>query len=215
MTIPFNIFCDEIRSRLKERLPGDAARNKMAPSIRMPENGHWQYDEKPIESAVCILLFPSENKIFFPLIKRAGGIHSHGGQISFPGGKYEEEDINLVNTAIRETFEEVGINVPKINILGRLSLLYVPVSNYMISPYVAYVDEALAYDISEYEVQFVMNADLFFFFKDSNKSTMIINRGEIEVLAPYYSIDDEKVWGATAMILSEFEALCGDLINKL
>jgi 8-oxo-dGTP pyrophosphatase MutT (NUDIX family) len=125
----FNIFCEEIRQGLKKRMPGDASRKKMAPSIRMPENGRWCFDEDPIESAVCILLFPSENKIFFPLIKRAGGIHSHGGQISLPGGKYEDADENLMRTALRETYEEIGIRIPESNVLGRLSLLYVPVSD--------------------------------------------------------------------------------------
>jgi 8-oxo-dGTP pyrophosphatase MutT (NUDIX family) len=211
----FNDFCEQIKKRLAKRLPGDLARMKMAPSIRMPKEGMWKFDEEPIESAVCILLYPSENKIYFPLIKRAGGTHSHGGQISFPGGKYEKEDKDLKITALRETFEEIGIEVAEQNVLGRLSLLYVPVSNYMINPYVAFIDKPLPYNISKYEVQFMLDAELLSFFNDDNKFEKILHRGDIDIIAPYYSIKDEMVWGATAMILSEFEALCGDLINKL
>lgn len=211
----FNNFCNQIKKRLSQRLPGDMARSKMAPSVRMPMKGKWKFNEKPIESSVCILLFPSENKIYFPLIKRAGGEHSHGGQISFPGGKYEKEDKDLKITAIRETYEEIGIKVPEENILGRLSLLYVPVSNYMINPYVAFIDEAMSYNISKYEVQFMLEAELSSFFSDSNKFERVLHRGDIDIVAPFYSIKDEMVWGATAMILSEFEVLCGDLINKL
>jgi len=213
--ISFKLFCDQIKTRLEKRLPGDAARSKMSPSLRVPLNGAWEFDQPPIESAVCLLLYPSKNKIYFPLIKRAGGEHSHGGQISLPGGKYEKEDNDILITAIRETFEEIGVKLTRDNIIGKLSPLYVPVSNYMITPYVAFVDEAKQYDISKYEVQFMLDAELSTFFSDSNKYEKILHRGEIEVCAPYYAIEGEMVWGATAMILSEFEALCGDLLNKL
>lgn len=207
-------FCNNIRLRLAERLPGDLYRNKMAPSLRVPKDGVWKFDEPPIESAVCILLSFSDNKCYFPLIKRASG-NSHGGQIALPGGKYDFSDKDIMETALRETYEEIGIRVPRENVLGKLSPLYVPVSNYMITPFVAFVDEVYKYDISKYEVQFVLTAELESFFSDSNKSEELMYRGKFDVLAPYYKLENEKVWGATAMILSEFEAVYGDVVNKL
>lgn len=209
-----NDFYSILKERLSGELPGDEARNLMAPSLRVPSNGLWKFDEPPIQSAVCILLHQSNGKFFFPLIKRASG-NKHGGQIALPGGKYDFSDKDILETALRETHEEIGVRVSKGNVLGKLSSLYVPVSNYMITPYVAFSDDKFEYQISKYEVQFVMEAYLNEFFCEKNKGEEVMYRGEFDVLAPYYKLQNEKVWGATAMILSEFERVYGDVINKL
>ncbi|MDI3527120.1 MAG: hypothetical protein PWR03_1303 [Tenuifilum sp.] len=196
---------ERLRYILKAELPGKDAQIIMAPSVRADKHGNSQPNLSTRESAVLILLYKSLSGFRFVLIKRQVYDGPHSGQVSFPGGKFEENDISLSQTALRETYEEIGIEPKNIELLGRLTELYIPVSNIMVHPFVGYINETPKFCLNLLEVQYVVEVDLFDLMDDRNKSVKVINSHGYPITAPYYNLKNEMVWGATAMILSEFE----------
>ncbi len=211
----FDSFCTDLYIRLKEGLPGDEARQVMAPSVRFIEGIEGSHKKKPRESAVLILLYQVDGEIYIPLIKRVEDGSPHSGQISLPGGGEEEVDTNIIETALREGEEEIGIDASNIRVLGALTELYIPVSNYNVTPVVGFMDYRPNFIIDKEEVSYVMEAKLSNLFADKNKGREILFRHNHSIDAPFYRLGDGEIWGATAMILSEFEALYGEVINKL
>ena len=130
----------------------------------------------------------------------------HSGQISFPGGKMEAQDASLKHTALRETHEEIGINPDDINVLGELTQVYIPPSNFMVTPFLCYLD---------YEPEFVLNHEVSEIIEpcilDLNRNTHLRTErvetkyGTFKV--PAYVFNDKIVWGATALMLSELEEI--------
>ncbi len=190
---------------LSSQLPGQPAQLMMAPSIR--PSGLEGFDgSNPRSSGVMILLFPGDEGLSTVFILRTDG-GPHGGQISFPGGKQERADPDLSYTALRETHEEVGVNPDHIRVIGKLTPLYVPHSNYMILPVVGFVDTLPEFVPDKKEVAGVIISSLASLFHPGSKKTMILNRAGLEITAPYYDVSGHRVWGATAMIMSEFERI--------
>ncbi len=188
---------------LRKELPGRPAQEIMAPSIRPP--GMDQFDgSNPTSSGVMILLFPGNKGLSTVFIHRTAG-GPHGGQISLPGGKQEKSDLDLADTAKRETFEEVGVDPDLIKVIGKLTPLYVPHSNFIIQPLIGYVELQPDFICDQKEVAGVIVAPLKHLFNPENRKTMILKRSDIEIIAPYYDAEGERIWGATAMIMSEFE----------
>ena len=136
--IDFVNFIEKLKTRLNEPLPGSSAHDKMASETRlklkMPSP-----NEKTRESAVLILFYPSDNQVFIPLILRPQYDGVHGGQMAFPGGRAEKEDENLIRTALREAQEEIGVRVSDVTILGKLTKLYIPPSNFYVQPVVGFM----------------------------------------------------------------------------
>lgn len=197
-----------LENRLKEPLPGKAAQIKMASGRRRldltaPSNAKL--------SAVLGLLFPKNEELYLLLIKRVEDGKPHGGQISFPGGRKDKEDNNLLTTALRETYEEVGIPQQAITSLGALSPLYIPVSNSNVQPYIGYTDTTHDYVLSTNEVQYVIETPIKDLFSPERKSIKEIRPTaypETIIKTPVYHWDDKHIiWGATAMIISELEAI--------
>jgi 8-oxo-dGTP pyrophosphatase MutT (NUDIX family) len=166
-------------------------------------------DAKP--SAVLCLLFPVGNELHVLLMRRTPDKTAHSGQVSFPGGRHEPSDINLQYTALREAQEEVGISIDKIEVLGALSSLYIPVSRYQVFPFVAYAEENLSYVISQDEVAHVIELPLSHLFAPHHKVSVDVRSpavpGVIRNVKAYQPDADTIIWGATAMILSELEVL--------
>jgi len=197
-----NNFIQNIKSELQKPLPGLLYQAKMAPAVRLKN-----YNPNPQgarKGGVLLLLYYENKKLLIVFIKRAedGGIHS--GQISFPGGKYEPMDKTLIQTAKRETFEEIGVNGSQVEIIGKLTTLYIPVSNYIVHPTVGFINSIPNFIPNKTEVDKIIVIPLELFLSESN-----ILSGEIEVRiqrikTPFYEIDEHKIWGATAMIMSEF-----------
>jgi len=197
----FQNFIEKLQTELSKELPGEAAQKKMAPSIR---NHHgFEYKTSPRDSAVLILFYEENSNIYIIFIKRNEDGKAHSGQVAFPGGKYENEDKDLKTTALRETFEEIGIPENEINIIGELTSLYIPVSNFRVKPFVGYLSKKPNYNINNHEVQRIITAEIFEFFNDKNISEIELIRNELKIQAPYFGVINDKVWGATAMILSE------------
>ena len=200
-----------IEKALQNGLPGAAAQALMAPSLRPP--GKMDFDtSNPRSSGVMILLFPTEEGISTAFIHRTHW-GPHGGQISLPGGKKEPADADLVATAYRESEEEIGIRPDRVRTIGLLTPLYVPYSNYHIQPVVACTGTQPSFVPDKKEVESILIAPLDKLFHPDNRKTMILKRLGLEITAPYYDADGHNVWGATAMIMSEFEVVLTSCIS--
>ncbi|HEX8516966.1 MAG TPA: CoA pyrophosphatase [Bacteroidia bacterium] len=136
MNLIFERFVDKLEARLKEPLPGEEYQFLMAPLKRLRIREVSIAEVKPRPSAVLVLLYPLGEKIMTVLIERPVYEGIHSGQVAFPGGKFDEGDGELSNTALRETFEEIGIPVNEISILGHLTDLYISPSNFMVTPFI-------------------------------------------------------------------------------
>lgn len=194
-----NLFIQKLKQEISGILPGREAQYLMAPEGRLPE-----FPKMPvINGSVLLLLFP-EKSLHLCLIKRSDYIGPHGGQVSFPGGKFETGDSSLIHTALRESSEEVGLEIHKVEILGTLTPLFIPPSSFNVLPVVGYYEREPEFKINPREVNYVFTPELSDFLKPQVIKKKVINVREEKIIAPYYAINGEEVWGATAMILSEF-----------
>lgn len=181
--------------------PGNpSVRQRMAPEIR----GIPLADQVIRKAAVMILLFPADEGISFVLIRRTHDNGPHSNQISLPGGMAENKDENLKETAIREIMEETGVIGKDINISGKLTELVIPVSNTEVHPFIGYLDYKPSFNPDPTEVDYLivvpLNKILDPYIVQTDQK--LIDGKPIQV--PCYYINGEKIWGATAMILSEF-----------
>ena len=133
----------------------------------------------------------------------------HSGQISFPGGRYEESDNTLEYCALRETEEEVGVSIDEVTVIGQLSELYIPVSNFQVYPFVGYVKSTPIFVPQPSEVQHVIEVPIEMLKDVSNQKTIDyrVRKNIILKNTPYFDFYGNMVWGATAMMLSEFRAV--------
>ncbi len=159
------------------------------------------------KSAVMILLFIRDGRLKTIMIERTDmGVHA--GQISFPGGKSEPSDIDIIDTAIRETKEEIGINVNRADVVGELPPVKVPVSSFEIFPVVAFVDGIGDFKTSESEVKKVLEVDIEDMRKSLGTRPVMVAGKQYEV--PSFLCGNSVVWGATAMIVAEMMKVIGD-----
>ena len=202
MTIgSFQSFINQLTQNLKNPLPGESAHRVMqaTSSLRLS----FKPNVKTRKSAVLILFYPYQNEIHFPLILRPAYDGVHSGQVAFPGGRYELSDENLIRTALREAQEEIGLRLTDVKILGTLTELFIPPSNFHVLPVVAsmpyrpdfYPDPREVEDIFEIKFSEISDTNIIGF-------SDIQVRGE-NVHAPHYEIQGYKIWGATAMMISE------------
>lgn len=205
-TFDLKQFTKTLNAELNNGLPGFAAQKIMSPSIR----DHALKTSDPTiakDSSVLLLFYPKNGQLYLPFMKRTTGNTSHSGQISLPGGKYEESDENRTITAIRETNEELGVECKKIKILGFLTELYIPVSNFMVLPVLGYCEKRPDFKLSEFEVEEIIEMPVSQLFADENIGEYTIKKNGIDIIAPYFNAKGHKIWGATAMILSELREI--------
>lgn len=195
----------QIENALKRPLPGKTGQYIMAPGYR-PD---YELDEvmkfHPRIGGVLLLLDPNEaeTNIIFTLRKQYLGTHS--GQMSFPGGKQESSDTDIIHTALRETNEEIGISPEHIRVIGRLSELYIPPSNFLVYPTVGVLSEEATFKKQEDEVEEIIKIPLSFFLDEKNRGTAKINVGQDHLVdVPAYIYGRYTIWGATAIMMSEF-----------
>jgi len=178
---------------------GTEAQKEMLPESRVLEMA----PPNAKKAAVILLLYPKNNELHTVFMQRPIYNGAHSGQISFPGGMYECEDKNMISTAIRETYEEIGIQLPESSILGSLTPLYISVSQINVFPYVAYVEPCCDFNTSIQEVVHLIETPIKVFLDETTKQSGIINVRGTEMKVPYFSIQEKQIWGATAMILAE------------
>lgn len=196
----------KLRNKLQEDLPGWKAQRLMATHLHREQRAVPRPDAR--RAGIMILFYPRQQQFHMPLILRPiySGVHS--GQVAFPGGKMEETDLNIVETALRETYEEIGVRVDFSQVMGQLSDIYIPPSNSLVTPIVAYTEEKPVYNIDPYEVVEVIDVSLDELINPANcKLAQIQIPGRGVLNAPSYQINGHTIWGATAMMISELLVL--------
>lgn len=200
----------EIYSKIKqinaENLPGFEAQLKLSPPYRQKLDLEDLRKYNPKLSAVMLLVYNKNNIPHIVLTERQEYKGVHSRQISFPGGQKETEDENLMQTALRETYEEIGVIVENTNVMNEITWLYVPPSNFLIYPYVALVDDDIKFKKDDLEVKNILEIPISDFLNKENISEFdyFIESQNISIKCPCYNIKGYIIWGATAMIISEF-----------
>jgi len=195
----------KIKQIRPDNLPGFEAQAKMSPPMRQ------QFTQADImrlnakKSAVLVLLYEKNQQTHIVFTQRQEYDGAHSGQISFPGGKMDHTDPDLTYTALRETAEEVGVEVARDAVIGELSFLYVPPSNFVIYPYIAHLEELPQFVPEEKEVKRIIELPVQELLNPSNQQVYRYhNKGlNIDFDSPSYLVEGTTIWGATAMILSE------------
>lgn len=203
----FTEFIKYIPKIVNQQLPAFTAHAKMAPLERLPTLDPEYYKaNNPRQSAVMMLFYPKNDHAHLILIKRNAYPGIHSSQISFPGGKAEPEDGSLAETAVRETFEEVGVAPQDIDVVMPFTEIYIPPSNFLVAPFLGLSLNEPVFKPNPDEVVELIQLSLDVFLDDS-----IVIQTEMQtsysqkITVPAFKVDQHIVWGATAMILSELK----------
>ncbi|MEL6672104.1 MAG: CoA pyrophosphatase [Bacteroidota bacterium] len=210
MILNSDALSQRLKTRLQAPLPGLDIQMRMAPPLRskevsIPDNVKY--------SAILLLLYPHEGRWHIPFMRRAEDGRVHGGQISFPGGRIESVDQTPTDTALREAEEELGIPRTEVEILGNLTEIYIPPSNFIVYPRVGLMRERPAFQLDPKEVAGVIEVHPASFLEQGN-----IGRHRVDVFggnfieAPGYTVNgDQLIWGGTAMMIAEFAHIWGEI----
>lgn len=206
-------FINRLELAILTQKPGREAQLLMAnPGRSMAEPIHARF------ASVLLLLVLKDASPHIVLTKRTAKYpdDKHSGQISFPGGSQDPVDADMQMTAIRETYEEIGIEPETLQIIGHLTNLYIPVSNFLVHPFVGYLRQEAIYKKQPDEVDEIIEVPLSMLMDDNNikKKNIRIYNGITLKDVPYFDFFGNTVWGATAMILSEFRQLVSNIQGK-
>lgn len=203
----FQDFLKYIPKIEKETLPSMEAHLKMAPLERislMKENNVPKANLR--KAAVMMLFYPKNDITHLALIMRNKYPGIHSSQVAFPGGKVEIEDIDLAHTALRETHEEIGISPNQIKIIRAFSEIYIPPSQFLVSPFMGISLSEIIFNPSEAEVAGMIELPLHHFLDDVNVVHVPMTTSYAsEISVPAYKFGEFLVWGATAMMMSELK----------
>lgn len=204
-----------LQERLAAPLPGIEAQLKMISSKLAVPSGpqsRFKVPEEHKKASVLALLYPKGDTWHIALMQRPESPYAHSKQVSFPGGGVEAEDEDEASTALRETEEEFGIPKEKIQILGKLTQVYIPVSNYLVHPFIGYMLEEPIFVPDAHEVEAIVEIPLHSLLDPGNRKTKEIEvHGGITLQdVPYFHLSDKVIWGATAMMLSELSEILAD-----
>jgi 8-oxo-dGTP pyrophosphatase MutT (NUDIX family) len=199
---------DDVRRALSRPLPGIRAQLKMAPQPRPGQDPDSGTPADCRESSVLILLYPRAGRLHFVLTRRTETVQSHKGQISLPGGAREDGEFPA-QTALRETYEELAVPPDGTEVLGCLSTVYIPRSNYCIYPFVAYRPAPPIFHADPVEVAEVLEVPLALLLAPSTRRVEYRSAPDFDSprRVPFFDIHGQAVWGATAMILGELVSL--------
>ena len=204
----FEIFKQLVSKIEKMSLPGDMSHQIMAPSFRKKDIKLTYKKDNYRNAAVLIVCYPKNEIVHFALILRPKYKGVHSGQVAIPGGKVEAEDENFQATALRETWEEIGIVPHDIKIIRSLTKIYVPPSRFWVFPFLGMLEDKKPFVIQSSEVAEVIEISIDALLDETNlssKEISIKNKQKVDV--PCYKLKDYTVWGATAMILSELKVM--------
>ncbi|WP_282113657.1 NUDIX hydrolase [Maribacter stanieri] len=206
----FNFFEQRI-SKIKDLpLPGEASQYKMAPESRLEDLKQINIAKKnPRKAAVMALFYPTVNQntnLLLILRKTYKGIHSN--QVGFPGGKAEKSDDGLLTTALRETYEEVGVLPNDVTLVKEISEIFIPPSNFMVQPYIGLYKNPKPFVKQDTEVELILEVPIVDFL-DENKviSKKLTTSYAEDIEVPAFELNGYIVWGATAMMLNEIKEL--------
>jgi len=209
------VFITKLKERLLNPLPGIEAQLKMMSSNlrRNDPDMYVKVAKNAKKACVLLLLFQKKDIWYTALMERPETPYAHSKQISFPGGGLEDSDADLEAGALRETEEEFGIPKEDITLIGRLSQLYIPVSGYLVHPFVGYLKEAPIYRPDPREVAEVIEVKIEDLIDPTLRKLTEIKTSKGLTLKniPYFDLKKKVVWGATAMMLNEFSELLEEL----
>lgn len=201
-------FITALRQTLTAPLPGAAAQRRMASFTRQLDTRPYEVPTHPEkEAAVLCLLYWDGDNWRIPLMERAAHEgDKHSGQISFPGGRHETTDASYAHTALRETEEEFGIPATAVEVLGALTPLYIPVSGFLVHPFVGVMHTAPVFRPDPAEVADILTPTLSHLLQPETlcHNDLHTPQGFLLRQVPHYAVEGRKVWGATSMMLCEF-----------
>ena len=212
----FQDFLQYVPDIIPVELPAISSHLKMAPKERI--EGLKNLDTASLSArmaGVMMLFYPKEAKTHLVLIVRNTYNGLHSAQIAFPGGKFENDDFNLENTALRETQEEIGIDREKIEVIRHFTPMYIPPSNFLVHPFLGIAKEELTFYPDIREVADIIELPLSVFLNDEIiiEARLSTSYGP-NILVPAFNIQNHVVWGATAMILSELRDVLKLVLDK-
>lgn len=205
---------DQLVSAVTEglaRLPGVEAQLRMAPQPR----GGWKPGFAPDQArpaAALLLLFPTNGEAAVLLTKRSSALPHHGGQVSLPGGAVDPGE-TIEGAALREAEEEVGLARAAVRVIGRLTPLHIPVSGFVLHTVVGYTSARPETAAEAGEVDRIIEVPVAHLLDPARHRRTVRVRDGIEFDMPYFDIDGDVVWGATAMVLAEFAAVLGSQVE--
>ncbi len=207
------ILVQRLQDALARPLPGLDAQLRMAPApragwdpLRVPDGTR--------DGAALILIYPHLETFHLPLTVRGSGLRNHTGQVSLPGGRVDPGE-TIEAAALREAEEEIGVARGSVLVLGRLTPLHIPVSGYLLHPVVGFVAARPVFNRAEWEVARIIEPSLAQLRDPAvvkrERQTRTAGNQAQEIDVPFFDLADEKVWGATAMVLAEFCAILPEL----
>lgn len=203
----FHNFLKYVPKIAKETLPAALAHAKMAPVERLVQLSNLSFDDlSPKKAAVMMLFYPKENQTHLVLIVRNSYPGVHSSQIAFPGGKVESYDSSMADTALRETEEEIGIAKSSIEIIKEFTEIYIPPSNFLVSPFLGICTIEPTFVLQADEVAGIIELPLPIFLDDKNVVTRKLTTSyAASIDLPAFLVKEHVVWGATAMMMSELK----------
>ncbi|MCC7245616.1 MAG: CoA pyrophosphatase [Saprospiraceae bacterium] len=209
-------FLQQIKDRLNQPLPGREVQYEMASLRRIQELTSLSFSAPDDAKIACVLILTwpdASGNWATALIQRTSNPNDrHSGQISFPGGRYEPDDPSLEHVALREAQEEIGIAPDQVAIIGRLTELYIPVSNFLVHPFVGWTPREPSFVLQAGEVERILTPTLSWLRQPQAKKATSIQIGSGAQLTnvPFFDVENHVVWGATAMIINELLAILPD-----
>lgn len=205
----FHAFKELLPKIQQSPLIGDEAHFLMAPDERKFSMASYrEKNYQPRLAAVSLLFYPKNQETHIVFIKRAVDLSVHSGQIAFPGGKKEIEDANEEVTALRELAEEVGIHSHQVSVIKKLSPLYVPPSNFEVHPFMLFADTPLTFKPQLSEVAHILEIPLANFLTANAIGERLFHTSYGKnIKCPIYRWQEQMIWGATAMMMSEMREI--------
>lgn len=203
----FKYFFESLSTISEVELPSIASHIKMAPLERIKSLQEPIYSSLTAKKAAVMMLFyPKDGNTHLVLIKRNSYPGVHSSQIAFPGGKVEEADKDFQETALRETFEEIGVSPDKINVIRNFTPLYIPPSDFLVFPFMGVCFSEIEFVLQQEEVAGIIEVPLKTLLDDAIISSKTLDTSYAKSLdVPVFLFDEHVVWGATAMMLSELK----------
>jgi len=203
----FDAFLKYIPQILEEHLPGEDAHMEMMPLERIAIFKDLNLENiNPREASVMMLFYPKNNAPHLVMILRNSYKGVHSSQIGFPGGKVEKFDTSLAETALRETFEEIGVDKELITIIRPFTALYIPPSNFKVYPFLGYATQELTFNPDEREVFGIIEMPLSVLMDDTTRVSKTLSTSYMEeVDVPAFKFEEYYIWGATSQMLNELK----------
>jgi 8-oxo-dGTP pyrophosphatase MutT (NUDIX family) len=206
MSMTEKAILERVESGLRAPLPGISAQLLMAPDPRPGQKAYFEVEGTALKAGVLLLLYEEGGELRLLLTRRTERVLHHPGQISFPGGEQHPGE-SVEATALRETEEELGLDLGAVRILGRLTPLYIPSSNYCMYPTVAHLPGTPVFKPQADEVAETIEVPVAHLIEPKNRGRTEWTIGARKVDVPFYEFLGHKIWGATAMVLAEFLAV--------